>query len=136
MDVVDGWNGALLTVTSCDSVEVLVTGIVDGYTATDEFCLPTTDLGFVVTVSSGSYPTEVSWTIVDSSLATVLQGSGDSTAVTDGGCSVSPTQSPTPKPTELPTSACGAGEEQYTLTMTDSTNSKSRGSELAIKMKR
>jgi len=57
----DGWNGAELKVTSCDAKVIGIYSFSQGSSSSATVCVPSLD--FQVSVTPGSYPTEVSWTL-------------------------------------------------------------------------
>jgi len=63
-DYGDGWNNARLVVIDCDSLELIAgpISLYDGYHGVDTFCAPSDE--FVVAITSGRYPSEVSWDII------------------------------------------------------------------------
>jgi hypothetical protein len=60
----DGWNGARYTWSSDDSGVMLKSGTLNsGSSATEEVCTDGTSTCYTMYVSSGSYPTEVTWSM-------------------------------------------------------------------------
>ena len=72
----DGWNGAAYTLTDVNGTE-LGSGTIDaGSAATDTYCL---EAGcYIITVSEGTFPGEVSWNIVGAFGGVVAGGAGES----------------------------------------------------------
>ena len=72
----DGWNGAAYTLTDVNGTE-LGSGTIDaGSAATDTYCLA--DGCYIITVSEGTFPGEVSWNVVGAFGGVVAGGAGES----------------------------------------------------------
>ena len=103
----DGWNGAVYTLENSEGVSE-ATGTLDaGSSGTDELCVLSGGC-YTMTVSAGSYPTEVSWSIIVEGAAIVGEGGAPSTVTI---CFGVPTSVPTtslPTSTFLPTWAASA----------------------------
>ncbi len=56
----DGWNGSEYTISS-NGVDIATGTFTDGYSATDNVCLDAAC--YTISVSEGSYPSEVSWSL-------------------------------------------------------------------------
>ena len=101
----DGWNGAYWTWTE-DSTGASTSGTLSsGSSGTAALC---GNDCYTVAVGSGSYPSEVSWTVVNDETGATegSGGAGDSAAVCFAAVpSPQPTTSPVPTATSMPTSA-------------------------------
>jgi hypothetical protein len=71
----DGWNGANYTLTSVDGTLIGSGTIVTGSSASDTYCLA--DGCYSIAVTEGSWPSEISWTIVGAFAGIVSGGAGE-----------------------------------------------------------
>ena len=72
----DGWNGAVYILTSVDGTEI-GTGTIDaGSSASDTYCLA--DGCYSISVTEGSWPSEISWNVVGAFAGLVNGGAGES----------------------------------------------------------
>lgn len=72
----DGWNGAVYTLTSVDGTEIGTGTIEAGSSASDSYCLA--NGCYVLTVTDGGYPSEISWNVVGAFAGLVNGGAGES----------------------------------------------------------
>ena len=113
----DGWNGATYAIVAVDSGEVVVNGtldVFDVFTLSVEVCAPSAC--YAMRVTSGQYPSEISWSLGNLGNGTAMSGVapfegefvlGDNGSIRPGACTASPTLSPaptlTPEPSPRPT---------------------------------
>jgi hypothetical protein len=71
----DGWNGANYTLTSVDGTLIGSGTIVTGSSASDTYCLA--DGCYSIAVTEGSWPSEISWTVVGAFAGIVSGGAGE-----------------------------------------------------------
>ena len=75
----DGWNGAEYTLTSVADGTVVGVGTIEaGTNASDSYCLA--DGCYSISVTEGSFPSEISWNVVGA-FATAVEGLAGETAV-------------------------------------------------------
>ena len=72
----DGWDGAIYTITTTDGTEVGSGTLEFGTSGADDYCLA--DGCYIITVTEGSFPSEVSWNIVGAFGGIVSGGAGES----------------------------------------------------------
>ena len=68
----DGWDNAVLTITTDAGTEVLNATMDIGFTQVLKFCLD--DDCYVVNVSAGTFPSEISWSISGTNMGTITGG--------------------------------------------------------------
>ena len=73
----DGWNGAIYTLTNVDGTEIGTGTIEAGSSGSDTYCLA--NGCYVIEVTGGFYPTEVSWS-VDGAFGGFVEGGADASA--------------------------------------------------------
>jgi len=71
----DGWDGAVYTITSVDGIEIGTGTLEFGTSGSDDFCLA--DGCYIISVTEGNYPSEVSWSIVGAFGGIVSGGAGE-----------------------------------------------------------
>ena len=78
----DGWNGAIYTLTNVDGTEIGSGTIDAGSSGSDTYCLA--NGCYVIEVTGGAYPGEVSWS-VDGAFGGFVEGGADASQTFNGG---------------------------------------------------